>query len=411
LAPHQKEAVEKLANGRILKGGVGTGKSRTALAYFADAEVGQHLYIITTARKRDSEDWNEEARAFGIFAKIDSWNNLAKYEDVKGAFFIFDEQRVVGSGVWVKAFLQITKQNNWILLSATPGDTWLDYIPVFIANGFYKSRADFVRQHVVFSPWTKFPKVERYLEGAKLQRLLKSILVEMPFERATTRHLVDVFAEYDIELYKRVTRGRWNHLEERPIRHVSELFSLMRRVVNSHPSRLERVRDLMIKHPKLIVFYNFDYELEILKSLSETTNPQLGNEATGGNSGSIIATAEERGYTSTIPSTLGSFAVAEWNGHKHEPIPDTESWIYLVQYAAGAEAWNCVETDAMIFYSLQYSYRIFEQAQGRIDRLNTEFADLWYYVLKSDASIDRGISQAIANKKDFNEAEFLRTRG
>jgi hypothetical protein len=302
---------------------------------------------------------------------VDSWNNLMDYEDVKNAFFIFDEQRVVGSGVWVQAFIKVSRKNNWILLSATPGDTWLDYIPVFVANDFYKNRTDFLRTHVVFSSFTKYPKVERYLETWKLAQHLNKITVEMPFERHTTRHVIDVYVEYDRELFDGVWKRRWNHLEDRPVRHVSELFSLMRRVVNSDPSRLERVRDLLIKHPRIIIFYNFDYELEILRTLE--------------------------------------IEKAEWNGHKHEAVPESDEWVYLVQYAAGAEGWNCVATDTTLFYSLGYSHKHFEQGKGRTDRLNTPFIDLHYYLLRSSSIIDTAIYKTLIEKQDFSEAKFMRS--
>lgn len=370
LMPHQLKAMKEIRNGCILKGGTGSGKSATALAYYNDAETVERLIIITTAMKRDSGDWQAEAREFGLFPEVDSWNNLMNYEEVENAFFIFDEQRVVGSGVWVKAFLTITKKNRWILLSATPGDTWLDYAPVFIANGFYKNRTEFLREHVVFSRFTKFPKVERFLGTSTLTRHLASILVEMPFERHTTRRLVDIFVDHDKDLFEVVWRRRWNYLEERPIRQVSELFSLMRRVVNSDSSRLERIRDLLIKHPRLIIFYNFDYELEMLRTLDVT--------------------------------------MAEWNGHKHEEIPDGDEWVYLVQYMAGAEGWNCITTDTMVFYSLTYSYRQFAQAQGRIDRLNTPFDTLTYYILKSASVIDFSVSRALESKRSFNERTALK---
>lgn len=371
LYPHQKKAVEDLSNGKILKGGVGGGKTRTGVAYYVKtAAPWIKLYVITTAKKRDSGDWEAECKLFGVTPVVDSWNNLMAYEDVEDAFFIFDEQRVVGSGVWVKAFIKIAKKNQWILLSATPGDTWLDYIPVFIANGFYKNRTEFLRRHVVYSSFTKFPKVERYLDTHHLLDLLRSILVEMPYEKPTTRHHVDIFAEHNIDLYKSVAKQRWNYLEDRPIRHVSELFNLMRRVVNSDPSRLLAIRNLMIKHPKLIIFYNFDYELEILRTLE--------------------------------------IEKAEWNGHKHQPIPTSDEWVYLVQYTAGAEGWNCTATDTVIFYSLNYSYKVYEQSQGRIDRINTPFVDLWYYTIKSASSIDNAIKRALMEKRNFNESEFLR---
>jgi hypothetical protein len=383
LYPHQRAAVNELSNGKILWGGVGSGKSRAAAVYYIENEAPRDVIVITTAMKRDSLDWEKEFIRYNVYKSkdatihgvltVDSWNNIAKYKNVRNAFFIFDEQRLVGSGAWAKAFIHITKpqnKNHWIMLSATPGDTWLDYIPVFIANGFYKNRSEFKRDHVVYATYTKFPKVERYLGEEKLKRLRRSILVHMPYERHTKRHLREIPVTYDKKRLDRVVKDRWNVYEDRPIENVAEFFYTVRRVVYSDPSRFHAVKEALKKHPKLIVFYNFDYELEILRGLA------------------------------------GEHTVAEWNGKKHEPIPDTDSWVYLVQYVAGAEGWNCITTDATLFYSLTYSYKNWHQAHGRIDRLNTPFTDLFYYVLLAKSAIDPAVMASLKAKKSFNEVRF-----
>jgi superfamily II DNA or RNA helicase len=384
LYPHQRTAISKLANGKILCGGVGTGKSLTAAAYYMEREAPKDVYVITTAKKRDSLDWDREFVKFGVGTRrdatvagmltVDSWNNIGKYEDVKDAFFIFDEQRLVGAGAWSSKFIKIAKHNHWILLSATPGDTWMDYIPVFIANGFYKNRSEFKREHVVYNTFSKFPKVDRYIQTGKLVRYRNSILVDMPYVRHTVRRSVSVPVTYDVGLFEQVLKGRWNPFEERPVRDVAELFILLRKVAYGDPSRLAAVRDLIRKHPRLIVFYNFDYELMSLRSLADEVT------------------------------------VAEWNGHKHEEIPDTERWVYLVQYVAGAEGWNCITTDAMVFHSMTYSYKNWHQAHGRIDRLNTPFTELFYYTLKSEAVIDTVVARSLKTKKSFNESSFARSK-
>lgn len=565
LFPHQRTAVDAMHNGCVLVGGVGTGKSLTSIAYYYEKvcegiigvygsmDAPKDLYIITTAKKRDSLDWEADAIKFGlgkdpalnhqgVSITVDSWNNVAKYKEIKDAFFIFDESRIVGSGAWVKAFLAIAKQNRWVLLSATPGDTWLDYIPLFLANGFYKNRTAFKREHVVYSAYSKFPKVERYIATGKLVRLRNQITVQMPYERHTKRHLVDVEVSYDKDLYEKVVKNRWHVYEERPLKGSSELFSVMRRVVNSDSSRLNALREVMSKHSKVIVFYNFNYELETLRSMGaelmsqtapsgSTTTGQTQTQATlrsekpsvrcgmwtsddgsgemwipctpkmrvcggetpwechttapvtftenlvwsashcdvtpeknlegglttgspkefGSERSPSMTSAESEGLLtpqmlgetpwecettrSTGGSTLGemdnasgrsttseagmssalrnatesstsSFAMAEWNGQKHEPIPSTDRWLYLVQYMAGAEGWNCTDTNAVVFYSQTYSYKQFEQAQGRIDRLNTPFVDLYYYNFLSKASIDGAIRRALKSKKSFNERDF-----
>lgn len=382
LYPHQKDAVNKLHNGSILWGGVGTGKSKVAAAYYMKNEAPKDVYVITTAKKRDSMDWQTEFAHFGVgkepggsvagLLHIDSWNNIGKYADVSGAFFVFDEQRLVGSGAWTKSFLKIAKNNRWILLSATPGDTWLDYIPVFVANGFYKNRTEFKREHVVYNTFSKFPKVDRYIGVGKLVAQRNKILVEMPFTRATRRQTIDMHVDYDKDLYETVWVKRWNPYEDRPIKDVAELFYVLRKVVNSDPSRLDTVLTLLETHDRLIIFYNYDYELEILRRLH-------------GKDGLVVA---------------------EWNGHKHEPIPDAPKWAYLVQYVAGAEGWNCTTTDTIVFYSLTYSYKVWHQAHGRIDRLNTPYSLLYYYILKSNTMIDRAVSSSLRSKKAFNESSL-----
>lgn len=398
LRNYQLDAIENLENGKILCGGVGSGKSRTSIGYYYKEQDGdlyseeyipmndppQDLYIITTARKRDTKEWEGELTPFLLSTNpeinlyknkvvVDSWNNIAKYKEVKNAFFIFDEQRVVGSGAWVKAFLKIAKDNNWILLSATPGDTWMDYVPVFIANGFFKNKTDFTSNHVIYSRVvTNFPKIDGYYNTGRLIRLRNKILVDMDFKRKTIAKHEDVFVDYDILTYKAAGRDRWDPYKNEPILNAGGLCYVWRKIVNSDISRQIALMELFEKHPKMIIFYNFDYELDILKNLFEETPVD----------------------------------VAEWNGHKHQEIPDSDSWVYLVQYNAGAEGWNCIKTDTIVFFSENYSYKVMQQTAGRIDRLNTPFTDLYYYHLKSKSGIDLAIARALKEKKKFNETKF-----
>ena len=371
---YQKDAINRMRNGCILVGGVGSGKSRTGLGYFQKVGLGEDLYIITTAKKRDSKEWEEELKPFGFEATIDSWNNIKKYANVKNAYFIFDEQRLVGTGVWVKTFLKIAKSNRWIVLSATPGDDWTDYIPVFIANGFFKNRTQFNRDHVIFSPFTDFPKIDRYVNVRRLERLRDRVLVEMHYDKKTISHDVDIWCEYDREAYKTAQRTRWNPFKDEPMQNAAELCYVLRKIVNLDISRQKEVEAIALVKKRVIIFYNFDDELEVLKGIDY----MYGTE------------------------------VAEWNGHKHQPIPDSDRWVYLVQYNAGAEGWNCTKTDTIIFFSQNYSYKVMIQSAGRIDRLNTEYRDLYYYHFKSKSGIDLAISKALSNKKKFNERRFTK---
>lgn len=396
LYDYQIDAVKQMKNGCILCGGVGSGKSRTSLAYYHILFGGQYspfekmtnpkdLYIITTAKKRDSLEWLDDMLIFGISddsecslygndlkVVIDSWNNIGKYVDAKNSFFIFDEQRLVGKGAWVKSFLKIAKANEWILLSATPGDTWMDYVPVFIANGFYRNRTEFNMKHVKWNPYSKFPQVDRYFDTGRLIRLRNKILVNMEFERHTVSHHNDIYCDYNQIIYKDVMRNRYDPITHEPFQNASGLCQALRKIVNSDETRITKVMEIVDSCQKAIIFYNYDYELDILKSCDYGEG----------------------------------FEIAEWNGHKHQEVPIGDKWVYLVQYNAGNEGWNCIRTDTIIFYSNNYSYKVMVQAAGRIDRLNTPFTDLHYYHLKSRAGIDLAIDKALRQKKNFNEGKF-----
>lgn len=402
LRPEQLEALSLMHNGCILNGDTGSGKSLTALAYYHTVVCGgtygdphtrystpRDLYIITPAKKRDSEEWMEELRPFFLFigrpelnpgnvnVMVDSWNNIKKYQKIHGAFFIFDEHRAIGSGAWSKAFIDITRKNQWIVLSATPGDDWKDYIPIFIANGFFKNKTDFLSRHAVFSRYSTYPKIERYINTGILERYRRLITVPLETAKSTKQIHMEIQCDYNKELYRTVLVKRWDPYQNRPIRECGQFCYLQRRVVNSDPSRIDRFIDILANHPRLIVFYNFDYELDILRSALESIG----------------------------------YPCSEWNGHYHENILDGERWVYLVNYAAGAEAWNCITTDTMVFYSGNYSYRTMKQAAGRIDRFNTPYETLYYYHLLSKAPIDKSIAMAVSRKKKFNEKNYLKHLG
>lgn len=373
LYSHQEEALRLLHSGQVLVGGVGSGKSRVGASWALSQASPEKIIVITTARKRDSFEWEGEFAALGAdFEKvtIESWNNVARFANYSGHVYIFDEQRVVGAGAWVKSFLKITKNNSWILLSATPGDTWLDYVPLFIANGFYKNRTQFSEQHIIWDRFAKYPKVKRFVNVGVLEARRRKIIVPMPAERHTRRNRKDIWVPFDQDQYNTIVKKRVDPWTKEPIRNAAGVCYALRRCVNSSGNRLDRLRHILKKRHKVIVFYNFNYERDELLTLRD------------------------------------EFTVAEWNGHAHEPIPGGDSWVYLVQYTAGAEGWNCTETDTIVFYSLNYSYKTIEQAEGRIDRINTPYTDLWYYYFKSESGIDSAITKAIQEKTTFNERIF-----
>lgn len=397
LYDYQLDAVKRMHNGCILCGSVGSGKSRTALFYYFKENGGwidkgvytpmktpRDLIIITTAKKRDSLDWLGELANFCLYPDengytsfgnkiiIDSWNNIKKYKEVENSFILLDEQRLVSYGAWTKSFLRMAKSNDWILLSATPADSYVEFLPVFLANGFFKNKSEFNREHVIFSRYTKFPKIERYVNTRRLDRLRDRILVNMYYEHKIDKHNEDIYCNYDKLLYREVMRTRWNPYKEEPIQDAGSLCLVLRRVVNSDESRQSAILQILEDHPKVIIFYNHNYERDILLNLAYPEGTE----------------------------------VAEWTGHAHQPIPKGNNWVYICQYNSACEGWECTRTNCIIFYSQNYSYKVMTQAAGRIDRLNTKYDCLYYYNLKSKSSIDLAISKALREKRKFNERRF-----
>ena len=396
----QLEAARTIKSGNILVGGVGSGKSRTSLLWWyhyigggtvpineshksVRMKTPKDLYIITTAHKRDTLDWEEELIPFvydhtKVHVTVDSWHNIKKYENIKNSCFIFDEQRVVGYGVWSKAFIKIAREgNSWILLSATPGDTYSDYMSVMIANNLYKNKSDFEWHHIVYRRAIRYPVIERYIDTNILDFYIDHLVITMKVPRHTNRITCDIPVDYDKATYDIIRKKRFDIWNNKPYKNVSGLMAGLRKVVDTDKSRTEAIATILKQHNKVIIFYNYTFELNALRDLMRRLH----------------------------------FPYSEWNGEKHEPILDGDKWVYLVQYTAGAEGWNCITTDTVIFYSLNYSYKIMEQACGRIDRMNTTFIDLYYFRLVSKAPIDRAIAKSISGKKKFNEKLWLEKQG
>lgn len=376
LYPWQEKAVNELASGKVLYGEVGSGKTFTALVFYKKNYGHLPLYVITTAKKRDTGDWEKEAGVVGITElTVDSWNNIKEYVDISNAFFIFDEQRAVGYGTWSLSMIKIAwNSNKWVMLTGTPGDRWIDYMTLFIANGWYKNKTDFINQHVEYDRFAKYPRVKAYHNQAKLQNYRKSILVGMHMVRKTERERIDIVAGYNKEKYMWAKNLKRNPDTGKPFKGAGEYTQFARKLVSTSKGRVEQLERLLAFIERPIVFYNYDYERDIL-----------------------LQSITKLGLT-----------YAEWSGHKHQSVPTGEHWVYIVQYTAGAEGWNCTTTDSMIFYSPNYSYKMMEQAEGRIDRLNTSYTHLKYYFLQSESPIDHSVFNAIKKKKKFNESAWAK---
>lgn len=404
LRQFQHECVQALRSGKVLAAGVGAGKSIMALYWYvtkcctvrtshnANGELFQimpgspDLVIITTAKKRDNHEWDDELYRYAlhqgenskkmgrVHVTIDSWNNITKYVDTS-AVFIFDEQRAIGSGAWSKAFVRIARRNPWVMLSATPADTWSDWCPIFVADGFYRNRTEFFRRHAVYSRYTKYPRIDRWIDEDYLNRCRDRVLVTCEVPRETERVVHQLTCAYDKETVRKAMKTRWNPETEEPFLNATELCFYLRRVIDTDPTRLSYAAHVVRDHRKVIIFYTLRAELEQILKLEEVTG---------------------------VP-------VYQYNGGRHDDLPQGNSWVYAVQFQAGSEGWNCTSCNTVLYWSLPYSYKQAEQAAGRIDRLDTSYKTLNYYIMRSFAPLDLGIIRALRNKENFNASGFLRS--
>jgi len=370
---YQLEAIDKLQSGMILWGNVGSGKSRTSLYFYCKNYSNKKLLIITTAQKRNNGEWLEECKVFGLKPIIDSWNNIRKYEKYENYFIIFDEDHLTGYGAWSKTFIKMAKCNDWLVLTGTPGDNYSEFMTVFIAKGWYKNKRDFEENHVIYSRYSKYPKVDRYINQGLLEKHRRDILVKMFVEKRPRVHKEIVITQYDISKYKKAYKDKRDE-NNKPFKNATAFCLYLRKICNEDESKIVKVRELLLKHNKVIIFYNYLYEKEILLKLLKT---------------------------------MRTFNVGEYNGQHHDDIPIGERWAYLCQYTAASEGWNCLLCDTMIFFSMNYSYKAMEQAAGRINRVNTPYKDLYYYYLRTTSSIDLSINRALSTKKNFNESTFI----
>lgn len=370
---YQLEAIDKLQSGMILWGNVGSGKSRTSLYFYCKNYSNKKLLIITTAQKRNNGEWLEECKVFGLNPIIDSWNNIKKYDNYENYFIIFDEDHLTGYGAWSKAFIKMAKHNDWLVLTGTPGDNYAEFMTVFIAKGWYKNKRDFEEQHVIYSRYSKYPKVDRYINQGLLEVRRRDILVKMFVDKRAIVHKEVIITQYDISKYKKAYKDKRDE-NNKPFKNATAFCLYLRKICNEDVSKVVKVRELLLKHNKVIIFYNYLYEKEILLKLLKT---------------------------------MKTFNVGEYNGQHHDDIPIGERWAYLCQYTAASEGWNCLLCDTMIFFSMSYSYKAMEQAAGRINRINTPYKDLYYYYLRTTSSIDLSINRALSTKRNFNESTFI----
>ena len=374
LLKYQEEAIQKLHSGSVLYGATGSGKSLTGLAYYMRCWSHLDLYIITTSKKRNAGEWEEEIAKLGCPPPkaIDSWNRLKNYRMVSDAFFLFDEHKVGGHGKWAQSMITIAKKNKWILLTATPGDVWDDYASIFIANEFVKNKTTWNEDFCIFDRISKYPKIIGYQREDVLKNMRDAVLVPMEYqsEKVPIPYVIPYKVDHEEEAYVLARRKSLRHPEMRAFRNTSAMFAYMRMNLPDKESKIQALADVLKKEPKAIIFYNFTPEKYEIENAARQVN---------------------------IP-------FFQYNGQIKDNVPDGDTWVYAVQYTAGAEAWNCITCRTVIFYSMNYSYKVMTQAKGRIDRCNSPFDELhYYYFISPDFEIDQEILNALTRKEKFNE--------
>ena len=109
-----------------------------------------------------------------------------------------------------------------------------------------------IRSHVIFNRFVKYPKVEAYIDTWKLTENRQKILVHMHYEKKTKHVIKLMYASYDESLYKFVSEKRWNVYTDKPIKNISELCYVWRKIVNDDKSREDIIGRIIEEKRKVI---------------------------------------------------------------------------------------------------------------------------------------------------------------
>lgn len=138
--------------------------------------------------------------------------------------------------------------------------------------------------------------------------------------------------------------------------------------------KLEAFRDLVEStNDRLIVFYNFNAELEKLWDIANECNKPV----------SVV------------------------NGKERDTFNYTrdENSITFIQYQAGAMGLNLQKANRIIYYTPPLSSELFEQSKKRIHRIG-QGKTCFYYYLTCKGSVEEKIYKTLAMRKDFTDKLF-----
>ena len=124
---------------------------------------------------------------------------------------------------------------------------------------------------------------------------------------------------------------------------------------------------------RLIVFYNFNAELEALKGICDSV---------------------ERPYSVVNGESKDLYA------YEHE-----SGSITLIQYQAGAMGLNLQKANKIVYFTPPLSSELFEQSKKRIHRVG-QSKTCFYYYLTCGGSIEEKIYRTLAMRKSYTEALF-----
>lgn len=124
---------------------------------------------------------------------------------------------------------------------------------------------------------------------------------------------------------------------------------------------------------RLIVFYNFNAELELLKRIAASLDRPI---------------SEVNGQTKDLTA-----------------YEQEDNSITFIQYQAGAMGLNLQKANKIIYFTLTDKSELFEQSKKRIHRIGQE-QPCFYYILMCKGSVEEVILQTLEMRKDFTDELF-----
>lgn len=282
-------------------------------------------------------------------------------------------------------FIMKMKPENVILLSGTPvGGKYENLLTQIHLLGWKISKEVFWNQYVEWE-WQELDGFwQKKILGYKNVDRLKNKLRIHGCDFLKTEEVLDLPKQNDIQIkinstaeYKKFHKNSYACIEGEELIGDTTLTKMLReRQLCSwyNKEKLQAFQDLLEStEDRVIIFYNFEHENEVLKEIAENLQR--------------------------------SVSVVNGQIKDLEAYEEKSDSVTLIQYQAGAMGLNLQKANKIIYFTPPLGSELFEQSKKRIHRIGQDRPCFYYYLICKN-SIEEKIYQVLEMRKDYTEELF-----